>query len=216
MTDPLLSGPPPWIDISLPLRDGMICWPGDPPPRVTQATDVDGITVTRLKMSAHTGTHIDAPAHFFQDGATISAMPPDAMIGPARVLSIQDPESVKEAELERWNVQKGERILLRTANSGSAWWEEPFREQFVFITATAARHLVQRGVRSVGIDYLSVDAGLDDLFETHQILLRAGVWVMEGLDLTEVEPGEYELICLPLRLVDADGAPSRALVRKRV
>lgn len=204
------------IDISLPLRDGMICWPGDPVPHVTRAQDMgrgDRLNVTRLDMAAHSGTHLDAPLHFLRRGESIDQMPLDATVGPARVLPIANPEAVTAEELAGWDIQRGERILLRTANSARDWWEEPFCEQFVYIAADGARHLAERGVKSVGIDYLSVDGFDRDLNETHKTLLGAGVWVIESLDLTRVEPGQYELICLPLRLMGADGAPARALLR---
>jgi arylformamidase len=209
---------PNWIDITVPLRQGIVAWPGDPDFHIRRCLDRDqdggDCTVSQLEMSAHTGTHMDAPFHFIADAATIEEMPLDATVGTARVIGIEDPCSIRAAELRHHGIQPGERILFRTANSSRAWNTEPFREDFVFIAKDAAEHLAERRIRSVGIDYLSVGGFWEDLVETHRILLGAGIWVMEGLNLSGVEPGGYELICLPLLLEGADGAPARAILKQ--
>jgi len=141
-------------------------------------------------------------------------MPLDATVGRARVIEIQDPVSIKPNELDPHRVGRGERVLFKTRNSSLGWWTQDFIEDFVYVSQEAARYLADREVRTVGVDYLSVGGFRRDGVETHQALLGAGIWVIEGLDLSRVEPGEYELICLPLKVEDGDGAPARAILRK--
>lgn len=205
-----------WIDISVPLQTGMVGWPGDPVAQIGRWLDLergDSSNLTTLAMTAHTGTHMDAPAHYIRDGAAIDALPIEAVCGPARVVAIANPLRITVEELERHRMGAGERVLFKTRNSERCWRAREFVPDFVHVGAAAARYLSDAGVRLVGIDYLSVGAYQGDGDETHRILLGAGVWILEGLDLSRVEPGEYELICLPLRLAGADGAPSRAMVR---
>lgn len=203
-----------WIDISVPLRNGMHFWPGEEP-RFEQYMFMDRgemCNVTRMRLSVHTGTHMDAPRHFIRDGVTMEALPLDAAMGPATVLAIDDPVCVRPEHLA--GVPLESRVLLKTRNSSRCWPAPGFVEDFVFIGQDAARVLVGRGVRTVGIDYLSVGGFQQDLVETHNVLLGAGVWVIEGLDLSAVEPGTYELACLPLKIPGSDGAPARAAIRR--
>ena len=205
------------IDISVPLTHGMMRWPGDPEVNIRQTATIEQgslYNLTRLDHSVHTGTHMDAPRHFIQDGATMGTMPLEATIGPCRVLEIADPNAIRRAELEKHLPQAGERLLFKTANSKRHWPDHAFNENFVYIADEAAKYLVQCGVRTVGIDYLSVGGFHHDTAETHWTLLGAGIWVIEGLYLGHVESGPYELICLPLRLDDAEGAPCRACLRR--
>lgn len=208
-----------WIDISVPLRTGMGHWPGDIPVSIRQTANIkkgDVANVRVLSLSAHTGTHMDAPLHFIDDGESIDRMPFDATIGPARVIAITNEQFITRAELEPHDPQPGERLLFKTANSSRSWQNcRYFLKQFVHIRAEAATFLASRKVRTIGIDYLSIGGYDTDGVETHQILLGAGVWAIEGLDLSNVEPGEYDLVCLPLKVAGGDGAPSRAIVRKR-
>ena len=204
-----------WIDVSVPLRHGMVHWPDDPPVEIGLGQSIAGgdpANVTRVSMSAHSGTHMDAPRHFLTDGPGIDAVPLEAVIGPARLIEIEDPELVRERELRRHGLQRGERILLKTRNCARAWWEEGFDASFVHIEPAAASRLAESGIRLVGVDYLSV-GGEKTGTETHLELLGAGIWIIEGLDLTGVGAGEYEMICLPLRIAGADGAPARVLLR---
>jgi arylformamidase len=190
-------------------------WPGDPSPELDRAYDMDrgdSCNMREIHMSAHTGTHIDAPLHYFRDGASMDEMPPDATLGPARVVAVPG-ESINAHALQQFRPQAGERILFRTANSATHWCGNCFRKHFVHVTPDGARHMVECGVRTVGVDYLSVGAYGPEGDETHRILLGAGIWVIEGLDLEDVEPGLYELLCLPLRIGNGDGAPARALLR---
>jgi arylformamidase len=205
-----------WIDVSVPLRTGMVHWPDNPPVRIERAMDLehgDAATVSSMAMGVHTGTHMDAPVHFQRGGAGIDQMPLEATLGLARVVEIQDPVSIKRAELEAAGLQPGERILFRTRNSERCWKTDDFVEDFVFISQEAARYLVERGVRTVGVDYLSVGGFREDAEATHLALLQGGVWVIEGLNLSPVRAGTYELVCLPLRIAGGDGAPARAVLR---
>jgi len=206
----------PWIDVSVMLRTGMVSWPGDPPARISHAKEIergDPCTVSLLEMGAHTGTHMDAPAHFVRGGIGIDEMPLDAAIGSARVIPIRDRKSIKPDELARYRIRRGERVLFKTHNSDHAWDTDSFVEDFVYLSATAAQYLVERQVRLVGVDYLSVGGFRADGVETHQALLKAGIWIIEGLNLKRVRPGRVQLVCLPLKISGGDGAPARALVR---
>lgn len=210
----------PWIDISVPIHAGMPSWPGDPPVVVELASAMDRgdeANVTRLAIGAHVGTHVDAPVHFLAGGAGVDEMPPDAMVGPARVLSFSAARAIGRADLEGQGIREGERILLRTRNSDTPWYRRPFDRAYVHLSVDAAEYLAEVRPRCVGIDYLSVggfDPG-DRNPHAHRLLLAAGVWILEGLHLAEVPPGAYDLVCLPLRLEGGDGAPARALVRRR-
>ena len=206
----------PWIDVSVTLRTGMVSWPGDPPARISHALDMergDPCTVSLLEMGAHTGTHMDAPAHFVRGGIGIDKMPVDAAIGSARVIPIRDRTSIKADELARHRIRRGERVLFKTHNSAHCWDTDSFFEDFVYLSATAAQYLVERKVRLVGVDYLSVGGFRADGAETHQALLKAGIWIIEGLNLKRVRPGRVQLFCLPLKISGGDGAPARAIVR---
>jgi arylformamidase len=206
-----------WIDVSVPLRNGMVHWPGDSAFHIERFLDQakgGGATVSRMSLSVHTGTHMDAPLHYIPNARTIDEMPIEATVGPARVIPIRDRRSIERSELTAHAIAGGERILFRTANSDHGWSRDAFRKEFVFISPEAARYLVERGVRCVGIDYLSVDAFPGDEAETHRILLDAGIWIIEGLNLQGVEAGTYEMVCLPLLLMGSDGAPARAILRR--
>lgn len=205
-----------WIDVSVPLHDGMVHWPDNPPVSIQRTMSMergDVCNVTKMSLGVHTGTHMDAPIHWIPDGAGMDAMPPDATIGPARVIAIQDTVSIKPEELRPHDIQRGERVLFKTRNSERCWTTDAFVEDFVFISHEAAHYLIESGIRTVGVDYLSVGGYTMDGPETHRALLEAGIWIIEGLNLSPVTPGAYELICLPLRIAGADGAPARALLR---
>ena len=165
-------------------------------------------------MGSHTGTHMDAPLHFLPEGKGLHEMPFHATLGRARVIEIHDPESIKPGELRPHNIRQGERLLFKTKNSSRCWKTDTFVEDFVYISQEAARYLASVGVLTVGIDYISVGGYTNDGVETHLALLEADIWIIEGLDLSQVEPGMYELICLPLRIDGSDGAPTRAILRK--
>jgi arylformamidase len=204
-----------WLDVSMPLENGMVSWPGDPIidiRRIAVIEDGSEANLTTLSMCVHTGTHIDAPMHFRQIGASIDVMPLEATVGPARVIEVRDPVAIHESELALYGITSGERVLFRTRNSEGLSRERRFRDDFVYLAADGARYLAARGILAVGIDYLSIGGG-PDLGETHRVLANSGAWVIEGLDLSAIAPGDYEMICLPLRLRGAEGAPARAFLR---
>lgn len=194
----------------------MVHWPGDPAFHIERALDQakgDVATVSRMTLGVHTGTHMDAPLHFIPNARTIDQMPLDATIGRARVIEIRDPKSIKRKEVLPHAISAGERILFKTANSDHAWDTDRFDEDFVFIAQDAARYLAECSILCVGVDYLSVGGFREDGPETHHALLEAGIWIIEGLNLRGIEPGVYDLACLPLRLIGSEGAPARAILR---
>jgi arylformamidase len=206
-----------WIDVTVAIRDGMVHWPDNPPIVVERVLDMargDAANVTKLSLGVHTGTHVDAPVHFDPNALGVDAIPLAALCGPARVIAIADRREVTVRELEAAAIEAGERILLRTHNSPHAWRQPTFVEDAVHLSLDAARWLGAHNVQTIGIDYLSVGGFAAANGEAvHHALLDAGVWIIEGLDLTNVPPGPCELMCLPMKIAGADGAPARAFVR---
>jgi arylformamidase len=218
LSEPDRAEPDAWIDVTVPIRSGMVHWPGNPPVRITQrekASADGGVSrVSELSFGSHTGTHVDAPVHFGVSSHGVDALPLDALVGPARVIAIEDVGAIASASLEPHEVQPGERLLFKTRNSSRCWATDEFLGDYVYVTPDAARHLAERRVRTVGVDYLSV-GGRQDGAVTHRVLLQAGVCILEGLDLSRVAPGAYDLIALPLRIAGGDGAPARVILRRR-
>ncbi len=205
-----------WFDISLPLRPGLPQWPGDPVLRMDKISDRasgDGYNLSSLQMGLHTGTHMDAPCHFLDGAAGLEAMPLDVTVGSAQVFAVLSSGPLGPGDLVGLGIRRGQRVLLKTLNSDTCYRNDSFCEDYVALSPDGARWLVERGVRLVGIDYLSI-AGMADAAETHSVLLEGGVWILEGLDLRGIEPGPYQLFCLPLRIPGRDGAPARALLRR--
>jgi arylformamidase len=206
----------PWVDVSVPVKSGMAHWPGDIDVSVARVSTMAcgaQYNLSQLHMSAHTGTHMDAPLHFVDGAISIDQIPFEATVGMARVIEIDVPEAIGRAELERFDIEPGERLIIKTANSARCWETDQFVEDFVYISEEGAKYLVERKIRCVGVDYLSVAGFYKDTVETHVALLGAGIWIMEGLDLRRIQPGRYDLICLPLKLLGAEGAPARAILR---
>lgn len=207
-----------WIDVSVPLHNGMVHWPGDAPFERTldlRIANGDAANLSRIACSAHTGTHMDAPLHFIDGGESIDRVPLDTLIGPVRVIGIESATEIRAADLAQLNIAKGERVLFRTSNSGQLWQRDAFDEGYVGIAPDAAEILAKAQVRLVGVDYLSVGPFKSGNPETHRTLLGAGIWIIEGLDLSEIDPGgSYEMICLPLKIVGSDGAPARVVLRR--
>lgn len=208
-------------DISVPVAPGETpTYPGDPGIEVGSWSSIsrgDPANVTVLNFGAHTGTHVDAPAHFIEGAPGLASLPLEALVGEARVVEIPaEAPAVEESHVAADVLGGASRVLFKTRNS--AFWDDPrgrFREDFTYITPDAARSLVAAGVRLVGFDYLSVEKFGSEDFATHLALLTAGVVIVEGLDLRAVEPGLYELFCLPLKIAagGGDGAPARAVLR---
>lgn len=208
-----------WIDVTVPIREGMQVFPGDPPFRVelvkSIGRDEEVCNLSRIGMGAHTGTHVDAPRHFIAGASGAEAVPLDALIGPTWVVDATKlTDHIDESSVSRLPIPKGEpRLLFKTPNS-ALWDQDDFSENFIGLTDGAARALVDRGVKLVGADYLSI-APHGRAAPTHRVFLEAGVVIVEGLDLRDVAPGPYDLLCLSLRIVGCDGAPARALLRPR-
>jgi arylformamidase len=203
--------PAPWLDATTPIRDQMVHWPdnlGVTVGRTLSQDRGDAANVTELHLSAHTGTHVDAPLHFTTGAGDTTSLDLGQLMGPARVVAIQDPKSISLAEVQQIDIKPGDRLLFKTRISSSEWSTEPFKPDFVALDGDAARHLRDAGVVTVGVDYLSVGKA-----DAHHALLDAGICVIEGLALQHIEPGEYELLCLPLLIVGSDGAPARVLLR---
>ena len=206
----------PIYDISLTITPTLPVWTGDPPVRLFQPSHLergDICTITRIDISAHTGTHLDAPAHFIRGGAGVETLDLETLIGPALVVDASGQGHLTADVLDALIIPPGvERLLLRTGNS--ALWqrgETAFAEDFIAIAPSGAAWLVDHGVKLVGIDYLSVGP-FDNGVPTHEILLGAGVIAVEGLNLSAIEPGEYQLVCLPIKIGGGDGAPCRAVL----
>jgi arylformamidase len=207
-----------WIDVSVTVRHGMPHWPGNPPIVLERVMDIgrgDECNVSHLAMGVHSGTHMDGPIHFIHEARGLDEMPLGATMGVARVIEIIDPHAITADELAIHSPRPGERLLFRTRNSTRCWDAQEFVEDFVHVTEPAARLLAETGVRTVGIDYLSVGAYEGDGAAVHRLLIEAGVWIIEGLNLAATPPGSYDLICLPVKLHGSDGAPARAILRPR-
>jgi arylformamidase len=205
-----------WIDVSVTVRHGMPHWPDNPSIVLERAMDIgrgDDCNLSHLAMGVHSGTHMDGPVHFIHGAPGLDEMPLAATMGQARVIEIAHPSEVTVDELRAHGIRAGERVLFRTSNSPRCWQTDSFVEDFVFISEQAAVHLADTGVQTVGIDYLSVGGFHADGAKIHRILLDAGIWIIEGLDLSPVRAGTYELICLPVKLHGSDGAPARAILR---
>jgi arylformamidase len=210
----------PIYDVTVPLYTELPTWPGDPGVEIRDwcsLADGDGANVSLLHFGAHTATHVDAPAHFIEDAAKVEAMPLDVLIGEAEVIEVpQDVLAIDEQFVAAKCAPGAERVLFKTRNS--AFWSESnptFHTDFTYLDLNAATRLVQQGLRLVGIDYLSIEKFGQENHETHLALLSKGVVILEGLNLSDVPAGKYELICLPLRLRSnlGDGAPARAVLR---
>jgi arylformamidase len=203
-------------DVSLPISESTVVWQGDPGVHISQTSHIDRgdvATVSRLDMGAHTGTHVDAPAHFVQDGAGVHTLDLGALVGLALVAEAREADVLTADVLAELAIPLGtERVLLRTRNS-DLWAQDKheFDESFVAVSEDGARWLVERDIRLVGVDYLSVGP-FEAPVPTHRLLLEAGVVVVEGLDLSDIKPGMYQFVCLPLKIMGADGAPARAIL----
>jgi arylformamidase len=203
-------------DISLTISPDMPTWPGDPSvefERVSKIEEGANANVTRMNMSVHTGTHVDAPYHFLEGGKSVESLPLRALTGRVYVLHLPEVDLITSDVLERADIPpRTRRLLFRTRNS--EFWarnENDFQTDFVGISEDGARFLVKRGVKLVGVDYLSV-APYKQSRPTHEILLQSGVVIVEGLNLSNIAQGRYTLYCLPLKLAGCDGSPARAIL----
>lgn len=205
----------PWLDVTRPLRNGMIHWPGDVPfqwRRVGHIVGPGTSNLSEIHTSVHIGTHIDAPLHFIPDGADVDQIPLGKLCGPAHVVWIPDDRRAETADLKAAGILRGARVLLRTAGE-RPWNQSAFDRGFVGISLDAADWLVRNETPVVGIDSPSVDPHNSEDWAVHRCLLSAGIVIVEGLDLSAVEPGRYEMVALPLRIPGSDGSPARVILR---
>ena len=203
-------------DITLTISNSLVTYPGDPGIQITRVHSIgkdSSSNLTKLDMGAHTGTHVDAPVHFIEGAPASETLDLNILIGPAIVVDATKEESISSTSLDNLHIPEGtERVLFRTRNSEN--WKaksHQFAPGFVAITKDGAEWLVKKGIRLVGIDYLSVGP-FHQGAPTHTVLLEAGVIPVEGLDLSAIAPGVYFLVCLPLKIKGSDGAPSRAVL----
>lgn len=206
------------IDISVPIYTGMPFYPGDPGAEITPARQMSEGAIANLsllKLGTHVGTHIDAPYHFIENGETVDRLSMDALVGPARVIELTGAKSsIDRGQVESAALEGVKRVLLKTSNS--ALWKQPdFRKDYVSLSSAAADYLVELGVVLIGIDYLSIEQFNSEDFHVHHALLGAGIVILEGIDLSKVEAGDYDLACLPLKVRGGDGAPARAILIDR-
>ena len=202
-------------DISVPIINDGLVYPGNPPIGISPQQEISkgaGANVSLLSLGSHTGTHVDAPKHFFDDGVGVDALALDVLMGPAVLIVVDDTVmAVGEKELRLHELKKHSRVLIRTRNSGFIRGRE-FVKDYTYLAPDGAAYLVSLGVKLVGVDYLSVEQFHSGHHRTHRTLLENGVIIVEGLDLSGPAMGPYDLRVLPLRLVGLDGAPARAVL----
>ena len=206
-------------DVTIPLSENIPTFPGDPTVAIDLCNAIakgDAANVSKLSFGAHTATHVDAPNHFIDGAKRVHELDLEKLVGKVRVVELNaDEPAVEPKHVE--NLENVERVLFKTRNS--QFWSEPekgFRQDFTYISPAAARILVAKGVKLVGIDYLSVEKFGAKSFDTHLILLEKEVVIIEGLDLREISAGDYEITCLPLKYIGStgDGAPARTILRQ--
>jgi arylformamidase len=215
------------LNKEIPLPPAIPLKPGAPPPpenkiplpSVYRFFDVDKgdkVTMSRIEMSTHDGTHIDSPRHFIPGGPTIDTMDIETTVGPCRVIEIKDEKSVTVKELEPYKIKSGERIIFKTRNSPVVWSKRQWDGKFVTVSLEAAKYLAEKKIRLVGFDYISLASAEppENIGWVHEAFLKNGIFILEALNLASVEPGNYELICLPLRIEAGDAGPSRVILRK--
>ncbi len=203
-------------DISVDVRMGMHTFPGDPrfKSRQLKTLENDQYQLHQISLGNHTGTHVDAPSHFLKDGATVSELPLEILNGRVRVVEIHDKTKVDVSELTNLVRVDDFRILFKTRNSLFWGSKKNFQRKYIYLTLEASIYLVENGIKLIGFDYLSVEEYGNTEFPVHRYLLGNEVILIEGLNLSEVEEGDYEMSCLPLKLSDMDGAPARVILRK--
>ncbi len=204
------------IDVTVPLDTRLATYPNNTPfslEPIQRIATGGHSNVSTLHMSAHTGTHVDAPRHFFDEGPGTESLPLELLVGRTRVIEISSRTGIAAQDLDGFDLSDDIRVLIKTRNS-QLWASPVFHPDYVGVTESGAKHLVEHGVKVVGVDYLSVEVFKNPGAPAHHALLGAGTIVIEGLDLRDVDPGIYEMFCLPLRVVGSDGAPARVVLRQ--
>lgn len=207
---------PKLLDVSVSLAAGIPAYPGNPEFELQPVKRISAggsSNVSKLVMGTHTGTHVDAPKHFFDDGAGVDALSLDLLLGRARVVEITKRGGIGRDELAAAGLREDIRVLLKTPNS-ALWNGEGFHQDYTYLAEDGARYLVDQGVKVVGIDYLSVEQFKKAGAPAHRALLSHAVVIIEGLNLSEADAGMYEMYCLPLKIVGGDGAPARVILRR--
>ena len=204
------------IDVTVPLDASLPVYPGNAPFTIEAVKRIargDSSNVSTLHMSAHTGTHVDAPRHYFDEAPGADALPLEMMLGRTRVVEIRSWAGIGAEQLADLDLSDDVRILFKTSNS-RLWGSPDFHKDYIGVTASGAKHLIAHGIKVVGVDYLTVEEFKKRGAPAHHVLLGGGAIIIEGLNLRDVEPGIYDMLCLPLRVVGADGAPARVLLRR--
>ena len=204
------------VDVSVLLTPGLATYPGNPEfelQPVKRIAQGDSSNVSRLVMGTHTGTHVDAPRHFFDGGSGADTLPLDLLVGRTRVIDLPHRGGIGEDHLAAAGLREDLRVLLRTPNS-ALWNSDGFHEDYTYLTEGGAQYVVDQGVKVIGVDYLSVEQFRKPAAPAHRALLGNNVLIIEGLNLSDAEPGVYEMYCLPLRIAGADGAPARVVLKR--
>ena len=204
------------IDVSVPLDQSLASYPNNLPfslEAIKRIARGDSSNVSALHMSAHTGTHVDSPRHFYDEGTGTEALALEMLIGRTRVIELRARAGITAEELAAVDLSEDVRVLIKTPNS-KLWGDPEFHKEYVGVTESGAKYLVDHGIKVVGVDYLSVEVFKTPGAPAHHVLLGGGTIVIEGLNLRDVEPGIYEMICLPLKVVGSDGAPARVVLRR--
>jgi arylformamidase len=207
---------PRFLDVSVLLARGIPAYPGNPEfelQPVKRIAEGASSNVSRLVMGTHTGTHVDAPQHFFDGSVPVDALALDLMLGRAHVVELPRRGGITAEDLASAGLREDLRVLLKTPNS-ALWNGTAFKPDYTYLAESGARYLVDQGVKVVGIDYLSIEQFKKAGAPAHRALLSQGVIIIEGLNLSDVEPGMYEMYCLPLRIAGADGAPARVVLKR--
>ena len=205
------------VDVSVLLAPGLATYPGNPPFEMTPVKRIAGggsSNTSQLTMGTHTGTHVDAPRHFFDDRPGVEGLPVELLIGRARVIDLPHRGGITGEHLAGAGLREDLRVLIRTPNSALWASGEPFRQDYTYLSEDGAKYLVAQGVKLVGVDYLSVEQFKKPGAPAHRALLGNDVVIIEGLNLSDAEPGHYEMYCLPLKIKDADGAPARVVLKR--
>jgi arylformamidase len=211
-----MSRPQRFLDVSVPLAADVPTYPGNPPfelQPIKRIASGDSSNVSRLVMGTHAGTHVDAPRHFFDEGIGADALSLELLIGRARVVDLPRRGGITAEDLAAAGLREDLRVLFKTPNS-ALWNGGGFRQEYTYLTESGAKYLAAQGVKVVGVDYLSVEEFKKAGAPAHRALLSQGVVIIEGLNLSDVEPGMYEMYCLPLRVASADGAPARVVLKR--
>jgi arylformamidase len=204
------------IDVSVPLDASLASYPNNLPfslEAVKRLSRGDSSNVSALHMSAHSGTHVDAPRHFYDEGTGTEALPLEMLIGRARVIELRTRGGITADDLATVDLSEDVRVLIKTQNS-RLWGDPTFHKDYIGVSESGAKYLVDHGIKVVGVDYLSVEVFKTPGAPAHHVLLGGGTIVIEGLNLRDVDPGVYEMLCLPLKIVGSDGAPARVVLRR--